>query len=68
MSVTNISVKSYMPRYYISLATSNSNNRLLVKFYPEYYYRGPLYFTKLTILEDNLKNEHNCKNEDYLKN
>ena len=57
-----------MPSYYISQATSNSNNRLLVKVYPVYHYHGPLFFTKLTVLEDNLKNEHNYRNEENLKN
>ena len=40
----------------------------MVKIYSLYHYSGPLYFTKLTSFEENLKNEHNCKNQDYLKN
>ena len=32
-----------------------------MKFYPVYHYRGPLYLKKLTILEDNLKNENYLK-------
>ena len=65
VSVTNFSVKYhgillYKPGY--------SNNRLLLKFYPIYHCCGPLYFTKLPILENNLKNEHSCNNEDYHKN